>query len=155
MSLTSSNRDKIRAQNKQWYLANKARVAERGKQYRAANSQSIRRKRAAYRSAHRQKLAAKQLARYYANKAEHQRKHAMRRAAKRQEHREWSRNRSAALTDSYVREQLSKYSTISSHEWPQEIVDAKKQALQIKRELKQQRSKTGSSSRPQQHRRFA
>lgn len=51
--------------------------------------------------------------------------------------REYSREKSAQITDLYAREQLAKYSPISAKDFPQEIVDAKKIHLKLKRLLKQ------------------
>lgn len=58
------------------------------------------------------------------------------RDATREEHRAWSRNRSAAVTESYAREQLAKGSQLAAKDFPEAIVHAKQALIKLKRELK-------------------
>lgn len=97
-----------------------------------AHSLEVKRK---YREANRENLAAQERARHHAKKhdPEYVKNNAERRSKNRVKMREWSVKRSFELDDGYVREMLSKYSTISAKDWPQELVDAKRAELALMR----------------------
>lgn len=137
---------KINARNKAWYWANKERVRLRGIKYRKENADILKVKTAKYRESKRQELNTKQLARYYGNKDVHRIKQLEHRSKNRPIIRAKSRQRSLEITDGYAREMLSKYSPISAHEWPQELVDAKRAELLCMRMTGDKRYKSLSST---------
>lgn len=127
------NKAAIQVKARRYYLKTQAIAKLRNKRWREKNPARYEANKAAYRLKMRKSLNTKQLARYYANKEEHAKKHAAYRTKTREQHRRWSKSRSAQLTDSYVREMLSKYSTISANDWPQTLVDAKRAELMVGR----------------------
>lgn len=142
------DRDKIRAQKKAEYLRNKEAHQARARAYYLANAESIKAKVKAWRernperakktkdeysASHREELAKKQLARYYARHDEYLAIHAARRASNRENQRAFARAKSATISDQYVREQLAKYSPISMQDFPQELVEAKRLQILLKR----------------------
>lgn len=130
------NPEKQRAIARRSYQSNRSKVIEYQSQYRAKNRDAIATRMAIYRRQNREALAAAQLARYYKNRTEHLKKQAEYRNRVRPETRMKVRQRIESITDGYVREQLSKYSTLSTHEWPQSIVDAKKTQLMVGRQVR-------------------
>lgn len=130
------NFPKIRERNKAKYRANPTPAKIRAKIWYNENKEMALARAAQYRDTHRRELAMKQIARYWASHDEHKRRHAIIRQKNRLKIRAGAAKESANLTDSYVRNQLSKYSEKSTHEWSQEEVEAKRAVMIANHEKK-------------------
>lgn len=127
-------RAETNAHNKASYQRNKAKRIAKAKEWKKLNPERAKAlRRARYRTAHEHYVAK---GREYAHTRKITGKAQAARETKREEHRAWSRARSAAVTEAYAREQLSKYSTLSTKDWPPEIVEAKRLQIILKRKLK-------------------
>lgn len=136
-----------------WYLKNKLAIAaykrERYKsdpsyreycknealKHRQKYPEKCRQRTFNYCSKRRAELAAKAQAYYYKNREQIKRKTALMRERKREELRAWSKKRTASLCDSYIREQLAKYSPLSTKDFPPELVELKRQHMLARKEL--------------------
>lgn len=128
------HREKIRARSKTYYLRTKSKVIARAKAWREKNHEHAKAlKRERYAKAHEHYIAK---SRAYSRVRTATGKAQAYRQKMKERHRAWSRARSANAGDDYAREQLSKYSPCSAREWPQELVEAKKIQIQLKRLLK-------------------
>lgn len=145
------NRESILARKREWYYAHKTEISERLKARYAANPEPTkarirkyyRENRSAalaskrkYRKSNGKKLAKLQMKRYYKYHQKHLKKLARYRAKNRDKIRKYSRDQAALITPTYAREQLSKYSPLSSDAWPAALVEAKIETIKLKRLLK-------------------
>lgn len=117
---------KIQERSRKWYLKNKAKVIESMRRWRKENPE---------------RLKASRRSRYHTvidiSRAKGRATASLARKRRTPEElsrinknlREYHAAQSTKLTDVYVREMLSKYSTVSAHEWPQELVEVKRMEL--------------------------
>ena len=126
-----SNSDTIKAKSRAYYKRSRKRAIERAKKWRAEHHDyALALRRARYREAYAHYIAK---SREYARRRIESGKAKAYREKTRDIQRLASRERAASVTDGYAREILSKNSPISAKDWPQELVDAKKIQLLIKR----------------------
>lgn len=126
------HKPRIRAQQKAHYRAVAEVIKQRVRDYVARNHAKVLDRKRLYRVAHRKVLAQKELARYhnyYRFKEKYLEARAEYRERIRLKTRRWSRNRSLAADDSYLRELLAKNSTKSSRDFTEEEVDQKRRSL--------------------------
>lgn len=133
------NKEAHSARSAKYYLANAERIKVRAKAWQDQHPEWRKKTKEEYRKTHSVQLAAKQLARYWARHEEHLEKNALQRAKHRDGNRAFSRQKSATLSDQYVREQLAKYSPLSMQDFPKEVVEVKRLLLLLKRITKSKR----------------
>lgn len=129
---TEEQREKQRYRSRMYYWKNKEKVLAYIHKYTQENHATILRKKADYRASRRKELAQAEKARYHRKKntPEFKSKAASYRDKNRENQREWSKKRSADVTEGYARELLSKHTPLPASFWPQQIVESK--ILQIK-----------------------
>lgn len=127
-------RAKHKAKAQGYYLKNKHRVKAMVKAWQKAHPEK--------KNASKRKRYAEAHGHFHAKAIQYSSKRRV--SGKAQEYRERNREHARALarkharevTDRYAREQLSKYSPISMRDWPQELVEAKKAQIKLKRQIK-------------------
>ena len=131
------NRDRIRAKAAERYKQNPLPARLRAKKWAKDNRERAKATRFLYKSARRKELSQKQMRNYYQNHFAHLLYHGLKREMDRDRQRAFARRKSAEVTDQYVREQLAKYSSLSMKDFPQELVEVKRFAIQARRQIKQ------------------
>jgi hypothetical protein len=131
------NIEREREKRKRQYADNPEKAKKDARQWYRDNPERTKQTRAAYKSSHRKELSAQETARYWSepvkNRAK-QRKYAPKNKVRFQKRRE-------SLSDVYVRGELAKHSPLSPGQFPQELVEAKRLHLQLKRLTKTQETK--------------
>lgn len=139
MSHYHANRDKICAKRRRQYATDtkyRAKIKQRARDHRNSNIESYRANR--IRAYWKDPVKARQrsLAWYHANREKMIKDGAVRRKKNQVLNRALACWNSFNLTDSYVRNQLSKYSDHSTHEWTPEQVEAKRRVMLLNRAKK-------------------
>lgn len=147
----ANNREAIRKARNLRYATDqefRAKAIANSRKYLAENYDKCRKKKREYVASHIEENRQKAKDYYYKNINECKQKMSIYRSKNRDRQRNWSRKRSLEITDGYAREMLSKYSTISAHEWPQELVDAKRIELMCMRLTGDKRYKSLPATNP-------
>lgn len=132
----SKNKQAIKEKNRANYAKNKVAFKARSKKYQQNNKEKVKvnaASRRRYRAKHDHYIVK---GRQYCQARKESGSAAKYRDRIREKQRAWARKRSADCGDAYAREQLSKYSIISAKDWPQELVEAKKLEIQLKRQIR-------------------
>lgn len=133
------NRDRILAERKATYPLRAEKARANAAAWLKANPERAKETARRYRESHREALNAAQLKRYHSDLEKHRAKNAVLRNQFRMNLRAMAAWNSKNLTDSYVRNQLSKYSEKSTREWTAEEVSAKRAKMIASRKAKAER----------------
>jgi len=125
------HKDRIKAKIQAIYRRDRAQIKARVKKWREANPDHCKKYRKRYYEAHQAQAIHYSLKYYYEHRDELMVKAAAFREKNRERTRAYCRDKAIRLTDTYVREQLSKYHpTKSCWEWTPEELEAKRQKMQ-------------------------
>lgn len=128
-----AHKKEIDRRNKLWYQRKRTEILAKLKAWRKKHSTELSKRRKKFYEAHQEEAVAYSLRYYYDHLEELKIKAAAYRNRNRENIRAKSRRRSSDLTDSYVREQMSKHSTKSTWEWTAEEVAERKAIMEARR----------------------